>query len=106
MSQRGHAEPEAFYQRLHDAVGVEERVIEELSRELDHALSEAGRLQSDLSAILPLVHVVSPDSAVQEAVHQLCHACAAVLADSTALRTVLRARAYAAEHRDRRALGR
>ncbi len=97
---RGHAVPEDFYLRLHDAEDQETRRRESTLRELSLALVDVAILGSRLSALQGLVHVVQVSSCVQEDVLALCHGCAEVLAASTSVQAVLSGRASANERRE------
>ncbi len=103
MYQRGHAVPDDSRPYLPERVEARERAIAELEGELSGALSQLGGLRSDISALLSLLHVVNISLVVQDDVHQLCHAVAAVSeAFSSSLETYS-ARARAAERGNVRA---
>ncbi len=102
MNQRGHARPEAYYQRLLTAVDLGEAAREQLDRELEEAQLQISELQYDLSEIRLLLYVASPEPSVQGAILALCQDCVGVTEASTSLRYVLSGRARAAERRQQR----
>lgn len=100
---RGHAEPDDSYYYSPAGERRDAGRVRDLCAELSLAAHQLGELRSDLSALQPLLHVLQCSQVVQDDVHQLCHAVAAVAEASSSTLAVFSGRARAAERRDARA---